>query len=377
MADEIGSLRKSLQCNAKLAVETALRDGGDIPPERLETLRRLQTLIDIAEAVHGPPARNWLPAIALITSLAVASVLLFIHIPGAEVNLDASVSGLSFVMESDGPLFPGMNVSDLRVSGPQTVELLNLSPPAHPRVASSSIVSRIRLTVRNPARGSITLSSFPVPKTTQVRLEASDIPNRYRVTLQTPPGASTGIHLSCLGEIGVIMSASTPGRYRFDFPEPITSQWAPGQEIAVDLSFPPGGEIVLNPQLPVSHLSFQHVEQNLNRSGARYVSTIASGALFIESLNGIKRSLRSGDALQFTSSTGEMRRLSLHGGTIHAQFQGKVQGMTSGVENTPVNLMPSLLEWLRARHGLYLMWGTTLYLFGLLGAGWRWFRGVR
>lgn len=215
-----------------------------------------------------------------------------------------------------------------------------------------------------------------MPKATRVRLEAADAPNHYHVSLQTPPGASTGIHLSCLGEI-VITYASAPAHYRFDFPEGITSQGAPGQEIVLDLSFPSGGEIVLDPQLPVSDLSFRHVEQNLNRSGARYVSTIASGALFIESLNGMKRSLRSGDALRFTSSTREMRRLSLHGGTVHAQFQGKVQGMTSGVENTPVNLMPSLLEWLRARHSLYLMWGATLYSFGLLGAGWRWFRGVR
>lgn len=48
MADEIASLRKSLQHKAKLAVESALRDG-DIPPEHLETLRRLQSLINIAE----------------------------------------------------------------------------------------------------------------------------------------------------------------------------------------------------------------------------------------------------------------------------------------------------------------------------------------
>jgi len=131
---------------------------------------------------------------------------------------------------------------------------------------------------------------------------------------------------------------------------------------------------VLTPQMTVSNLSFRHVEQNLNRAGARYLSTIASGKLFIESLNGQQRSLRSGDALRFVSSTGEMRRLSLRAGSIHTQFQGSVRGMTVGVENAPVNLMPSLLEWLRARHGLYLMWGSGLYLFGLLSGAWRWFR---
>jgi hypothetical protein len=165
--------------------------------------------------------------------------------------------------------------------------------------------------------------------------------------------------------------------YRFDTPKAIVARTMPGQEISLDLAFPTAGEVVLNRQLPVSRLSFRHVEPNLNRAGARYLSTIASGNLFIESLNGMKRPLRPGDALRFTSSRGEMRTLSLRGGSIRAQFQGNVQGMTVGVENEPVNLMPSLLEWLRARHGLYLMWGTGLYFFGLLSGAWRWFRGAR
>jgi hypothetical protein len=32
------------------------------------------------------------------------------------------------------------------------------------------------------------------------------------------------------------------------------------------------------------------------------------------------------------------------------------------------------LEWLRARHGLTLLWGTTAYVFGLATAVVRWFK---
>jgi hypothetical protein len=35
--------------------------------------------------------------------------------------------------------------------------------------------------------------------------------------------------------------------------------------------------------------------------------------------------------------------------------------------------MPTYLEWLKARHGLSLFWGTSLYLFGLAAAALRWF----
>ena len=38
--------------------------------------------------------------------------------------------------------------------------------------------------------------------------------------------------------------------------------------------------------------------------------------------------------------------------------------------------MPTYLAWLKARHGLYLLWGTTLYLFGLIASLLRWW-GLR
>jgi hypothetical protein len=38
--------------------------------------------------------------------------------------------------------------------------------------------------------------------------------------------------------------------------------------------------------------------------------------------------------------------------------------------------MPTYLEWLRARHGLSLLWGTTLYLFGVIVGALRWW-GIR
>ena len=37
-------------------------------------------------------------------------------------------------------------------------------------------------------------------------------------------------------------------------------------------------------------------------------------------------------------------------------------------------LMPTLLDWLRARHGLSLLWATTAYLVGLFVAILGWWR---
>jgi hypothetical protein len=48
--------------------------------------------------------------------------------------------------------------------------------------------------------------------------------------------------------------------------------------------------------------------------------------------------------------------------------------METGSEDSPRSLMPTWLEWLKARHGLSLLWGTTLYLFGLVLGVARWIR---
>jgi len=92
------------------------------------------------------------------------------------------------------------------------------------------------------------------------------------------------------------------------------------------------------------------------------VSTILSGTLFLESLDGEKRQLRPGEELEFWESSGEIRMLRLEDNQIAVRYHGRVRGMTTGSGEGLHSLMPTYLEWMRARHGLSLFWGATLYL---------------
>jgi hypothetical protein len=55
-------------------------------------------------------------------------------------------------------------------------------------------------------------------------------------------------------------------------------------------------------------------------------------------------------------------------------FRGTTRGIRSGWSDRPANLMPTYLDWLQAHHGLSLLWGTTLYLFGVAATILRWWR---
>jgi hypothetical protein len=99
-----------------------------------------------------------------------------------------------------------------------------------------------------------------------------------------------------------------------------------------------------------------------------------SGMLYFESLGGKEYRLRSGQEIRFEFSEGEIRTLELKDDRIAFEFHGRVKGMTTGSNDSQVSLMPTYLEWLSARHGLSLLWGTTLYIFGVILSVVRWWK---
>jgi len=379
MTDPVSGLRKSLDEQAKQLSEEAVRNNGQVTAEQLEALTRLQRLIGIVEEMRPAPPRNkWVLPGLLVSSLAVASVLLFVHLPAAEVEVDATVSEVAFRLDTDTPLTPGMVLAFLGVSGPQKLELPLMPLPGDQPAEIPKETNRISFRVLDKEKNgnsSVTMPSLELPAGTEVRLEARS-PNNYRLTLNTPKGSRAEISLSCEGNIQVGMAGQPAQQYRFPVPAAFSSQ-AASEQIILDMTFPDQTKAALTPQLPVSNLAFVHVEQNSKQTMVRYVSTILTGVMYLDSLNGEQRNLRSGEGLRFQSSHGELRSVVLRDGLISVQFQGGVERMTSGSNNTLVNLMPSLLEWLRARHGLYLLWGTGLYLFGILGGVLRWLRALQ
>jgi hypothetical protein len=145
-------------------------------------------------------------------------------------------------------------------------------------------------------------------------------------------------------------------------------------EVDLDLILLDAPRNVFSPQLSITELVLFRIDEftDLTRTLVRRVSTIISGTLYLESLNGEKRLLREGEAFHFEHARGEIRTLSLNTDHIALKFHGHVRGMGSGSGENSRSLMPSYLEWLQARHGLTLLWSTTLYLFGLIIGLLRW-----
>jgi len=129
-------------------------------------------------------------------------------------------------------------------------------------------------------------------------------------------------------------------------------------------------------QVPIENLGLSRIEEFSvpGKSLVTPVSTVLNGTLHLESLKGEKLELRAGELIRFSDSKGRIESLKLEGDRITFKFHGQVSGMQTGEEGASRNLMPNLLEWLKARQPLSLVWGSSLFIYALIISTLRWYR---
>ena len=350
----------------------AVRDPGNLSAQRIEALGHLARLIEIRNSLRQKP-RNWWAVLVFIGTLVVASVLLFARVSETDIELEVSLAEFSFALAKDQVLTSAMELSVLGVSGLRNAHLprprgesLEASPsPGGPGAAVSLARSSI-----GTRHGTVTLAPLLLPAGTHVTLRYSNVTNRCQLSTTA---AGLTLQATVDGPITVGLSGFPARELDFASPRPVLLEAGP-EEIDLDLAFSKMPQSPFSPQLQAADLSFARIDQFLgaDRTLLKHLSTILSGILNFESLNGQELRLRPGEELRFEHSHGEIRTLELADHHIGLKFHGRVHGMTSGAGDGRRSLMPTYLEWLGARHGLSLLWATSLYFFGLIAGALRW-----
>lgn len=367
-------LRELFQRELDAFTAEATQTDGIISPGRIEVLSGLAKLIETRDSLRPKP-RNWWAAVVLLGTLLVASVLLFVRVPETDIALDVSLAQLSFVLTNAQVLSGATNLSALGISGLRDVQL----PPAGQSGATmnrnypASAVS-LAASSAGQRRGTVTLAPLVLPAGSRLTLRRSDVANQYQLSTSA---AHLTLQATAYGPVSVSLSGS-PAR-ALDFATPKAVLLRSGfEEASLDLTFPALPESPFSPQLQIRDVGFSSVDQFLesDQTLVKRLSTILSGTLSFESLNGQEFRLPPAEELQFGRSQGEIRSLELAANHIELKFRGRVSGMTTGSGEGHRSIMPTYLEWLKARHGLSLLWAASLYFFGLIAGALRWF-GVR
>lgn len=369
-------LRDLLLQRVEAASKEAVRSGGQVPAEEVEALGRLARLVDLNEAVRQPPARRrWPVVLALGVTLMLVSLLLFVRVAETEIELDMALSEVSFILPTQQALTDAMNLTALGGSGLREIQLpRSRDQDARTFASSDAAEYALQLSVVSDGKhqGAVTLAPLLLPMKTNVWLRHTGVPHQYRVSLTGP---SAEFRADVIGPVRIGLSEGGSGRFDFDGPDVAVLQ-SGENEVDLDLTLLDPTKSNFASQLSASDLSFFHVDEirNPDTTVARRVSTILSGSLSYESLNGLERKLRPGEVIQFEDSHGEIRSLSLRDDRIDMKFHGRVRGMNGGSGESRRSLMPTWLELLQARHSLSLLWGTALYLFTLMASALRWWR---
>lgn len=369
---DIGALRALLARQTGEAAAEALRSGGQIAAGRLDDLGRLARLVELRETAVPTQAKRWPVVLVTVGTLACVSVLLFARKSSTEVEIDLTVSELSFVLPAAEAITDAMNLSSLGVTGLTALELPD--PHVGPgRTLPASGVSLIAERAQGRT-GEISLEPVMLPAGVRVSVQALGGQGRYRLNVG---GVIRELSASVRGPVRIGVPGSMQEVWDFSFPRRVGL--TPDSQ-GVSLVFT-AADSMATPQtfrspLAARNLSLFRVDQfhQAESTLALRVPTIQSGTLYFESVDGRARPLRSGEGLNLASSEGEIRELRLEGDGVKLRFHGSVRGMSTGSGAAERSLMPTLFDWLSARHGLSLLWGITGYVVGLFLALRAWWR---
>jgi hypothetical protein len=375
-ASDTSQLHKLLQEQARALQDEALRSGGQVPAERMEALRRLSSLVEICDAAQPKPAHGrWPLAAAFACTLFIATILLFAHPKNTKLQMDLRVHQVSFSLPNRQVLSEQLRLTALGVSGLGGIQLPRARGSDELRLASGrDFETGVALTAdaEPHLRGELSLAELILPVQTHVSLKKTELPGQYRVSLQ---GANLDLKADVNGPVRVNLTGRPERQFSFLSPKSVVFE-AESQQMDLDLTLLTLPLKMCPAPLTIRDLSLLRVDDRRGPEGlpVREVSTILSGSIYFEELNGQERKIRSGEAIHFEGSQGEIDVLELKDDQIVLQFHGSVKGMTGGSSEVARNLMPTWLEWLKARRGMYLLWGTAIYLYGLVIGAMRWLR---
>jgi len=344
-------------------------DTADI--QEIEHLARFVALRK--DAQPAKPQHHLLAVALLVTTLVAVSLLMYATLPATEVEVFAATSQVGFRVAAPQSFSDGVEVRDLLLTCACDIRIP--STPGKPsRVLTTSgadAVVRLTAAGEGERKGSITIAPIALQPGAQVRLRHRGTPGAYALSIES---AGLLLRVNVYGTIDLAIPGELPSEVDFVVPKAMQVSTG-GKALALDLQATNHKDLGLVPQLLVDELSFLRIDEPASPGQpVRRVSTLHGGTLYWEALNGEERTLRPSEQIAFDEVRGEIVAVDLKDTDMALRFHGEVGAVTAGWGQNRRSLMPTWLEWLRARHGLSLLWGSTVYIVGLLMGALRWFK---
>jgi hypothetical protein len=355
---------------------TSTLETGDVDSERLLHAERLYRLRVLADAMEKPPRRKiWPWFAAFFVTLFLSSILLFVRVPSTTVAINATVSALSVHSNREQILNRPLRVQSLGLTPLQEVWIGGEPITRFSRIESDGHALRIG-TVDDTSR--TTTARIVVPSFVLGRDDTAVLRGESDVLRMSIYGVVRTYNISGRGRAEIVTNTGYRDTLDMGRISPIEVGCCTGMPLVVSFPPPLGDTLPSNAfseGLDVDSLSFtyqdQLADQELNAS--RLESGVVTAEVSYASLLNKTEKLGRGDYLWLRRAEGPVR-VELVGGKLRIAFYGTVEGMETGEYSNRRSLMPTLVEWLQAQHGVWLLWGVGTYLVSLLSALILWWR---
>lgn len=359
-------LRSLLRERTARAASAALANGGSVSQEEIDNLRKLADLCSALDSTASKPkASRWFPAVMFVAALVCASFLLFRRVAVTQVEIDVSAASAEFRLAQTRSLTDTAVVTSLRLTGVRKLSA-NLCDSISGESTPRDFTLRGAIGTNT---GTITLQPIEAKKGVSVSISAEDSPSRWVIGFS---GAPQTVKATFEGSLRV---DGEPCRIEAKFPRTLEAA-LDEKSSRVVLDFARTPHAFFPPLLPVDRLAFVRTDV-LELGGTierMQSSTLGGGSIFFEELEGKENKLRDGEWLDIGVRQGWLRTPRAAGPSLAWRYRGSVDTLRSGPPNARRDLKPSWLEYARAQHGIGLLWGTALSLFGLGGTLIRWFK---
>lgn len=351
---------------ARLVSKTAT--SGSVSKEDFEALDRLEKLAAGDRSWH----QWWIPTCAFLLPLAVVTFLFETEQRETQIDLDAKVSAFSATLRAKQPLFDGSLLRAFNAIGLKGVD--NLS------AGDGDCSVDVKLGAKPRPEDAINLQLLEVPRGWRVRLEGSE--NSIEVTLSGPPARPEAAREEVLTTVSLGGRTTVETRcggvrnlHEFKAADISSLNLRLGPRTTLSVTPVDGHPLRFARQIAVEKVAL--VSEEISFADApenRQLSSVLSGTLYLNALDGKQAPLRPSEALSFSDFSGTLRSIAPAADGLQLELFATVKGMKTGEAPNQRSLMPTYLQWIAARNELWLWWGSAVSVFAVLMSVLRWLK---
>lgn len=343
--------------------------GGESEAERFERFERLAKLIAARSTAASEyrPRSNVFPALALALG-AIVTLLQLRHVSDTELEIKAFVSCVTFGAAAAGDVTLPSRLTRLLADGISSLEIPSETGEMQNILASSA--RGLALLVAPEGEGKVRPGPLHPQTGDQIKLS---FPSAHALQMRVA-GAETQLKINVSGSVRV-SAADLNTVLNYGGPESLVAESS--RPLSITVSGSDWSQCVICSPLAIQDIQFS---EDLQRAGSpdqiRSASAVSSGQIeFYE----VPRQypLHRGERLVVKLSKNhptEIRELHVdpQKGTAEISLHAWVSSVQVGSRSSPVDLQPTVLEWLKSRHGPELAWVSYASLLGVLGGLWKW-----